>query len=191
MLDERQIERLGSPTPIHVDTRIISATHRDLEQRIAEGTFREDLFYRLNVFPITVPPLRERVDEIPLACVALRRRILEGVRQAHRHDLSREHGGPAMPLVAWQHSGAAQYRGARDDRSDGDTADHQIAPIVGPTQRAQRTAGRDPKNHILNVMESTGWRVRGLGGAADLLGLKPTTLETRLAKLGLSRPRQP
>ncbi len=66
VLEERQIERLGSPRPITVDTRIIAATHRNLEQRIAEGAFREDLYYRLNVFPIYVPPLRERVEDIPL-----------------------------------------------------------------------------------------------------------------------------
>ena len=66
VLEERQIERLGSPKPIHVDVRIIAATHRNLEQQIAEEAFREDLFYRLNVFPIQVPPLRERVEDIPL-----------------------------------------------------------------------------------------------------------------------------
>ena len=66
VLEEQQIERLGSPKPIRVDTRIIAATHRDLEQRIGEGTFREDLFYRLNVFPIRVPPLRDRAEDIPL-----------------------------------------------------------------------------------------------------------------------------
>ena len=66
VLEERQVERLGSPMPVHVDVRIIAATHRKLEQRIAEGAFREDLFYRLNVFPVQLPPLRERVADIPL-----------------------------------------------------------------------------------------------------------------------------
>ena len=66
VLEERQIERLGSPRPISIDTRIIAATHRNLEQRIGEGAFREDLYYRLNVFPIHVPPLRERAEDIPL-----------------------------------------------------------------------------------------------------------------------------
>ena len=66
VLEERQIERLGSPKPVQIDARVIAATHRDLELRIGDGTFREDLFYRLNVFPLRVPPLRERVDDIPL-----------------------------------------------------------------------------------------------------------------------------
>src|SRR6187397_1754662 len=66
VLEERQIERLGSPKGVHVDVRIIAATHRNLEKRIAEGSFRDDLFYRLNVFPIQVPPLKDRVEDIPL-----------------------------------------------------------------------------------------------------------------------------
>src|SRR5262249_34255349 len=66
VLEEKELERLGSPRPIGVDTRIIAATHRNLEQRVAEGLFREDLYYRLNVFPVHVPPLRERPDDIPL-----------------------------------------------------------------------------------------------------------------------------
>ena len=66
VLEDKEISRLGSPRPIRVDTRIIAATHRNLEQRVAEGLFREDLYYRLNVFPIHVPPLRERIDDIPL-----------------------------------------------------------------------------------------------------------------------------
>ena len=66
VLEERQFERLGNPRPVQINTRVIAATHRHLERRIADGTFREDLFYRLNVFPIRVPPLRERVEDIPL-----------------------------------------------------------------------------------------------------------------------------
>src|SRR5262249_32110726 len=66
VLEARQISRLGSPRPIRVDTRIVAATHRNLEQRVAAGQFREDLYYRLNVFPIVVPPLRERTEDIPL-----------------------------------------------------------------------------------------------------------------------------
>ena len=86
VLEDKQIERLGSSKATKVDTRIIAATHRDLEKRIEADTFREDLYYRLNVFPIRVPPLRERTEDIPHAGVALRRGLLDGVREAHRVD---------------------------------------------------------------------------------------------------------
>ena len=86
VLEEGQIERLGSPQAIKVDTRIIAATHQDLQQRMADGAFREDLFYRLNVFPIRVPPLRERVEDIPGLVWQFVERIHENLRQAHRFD---------------------------------------------------------------------------------------------------------
>ena len=86
VLEERQIERLGSPKGIHVDVRIIAATHRNLEQRIVEDSFREDLFYRLNVFPIRIPPLRERVEDIPLLVWRFVEELSTGVRQADRRD---------------------------------------------------------------------------------------------------------
>jgi formate hydrogenlyase transcriptional activator len=191
VLDERQIERLGSPKPIHVDTRIIAATHRDLQQRIAKGTFREDLFYRLNVFPITVPPLRERVDEIPL----LVWHFVEEFSKAFGKrigTISRE------SMAALQcHSWPGNIRELRNivERAmivaTGTQLTIKLPQSSTPSSGRSERLAEIQKNHILNVLESTGWRVRGLGGAADLLGLKPTTLETRLAKLGLSRPRQP
>ena len=90
VLEERQIDRLGSPKGVPVDVRIIAATHRDLERRIADGQFREDLFYRLNVFPIRVPPLRERVGRHSRDGMALRRAVLAGVRQTDRRHSARE-----------------------------------------------------------------------------------------------------
>ena len=121
VLEERRIERLGNPTSIEVNVRIVAATHRDLEQRIADGTFREDLFYRLNVFPIRVPPLRERAEDIPAAGVALRRPVLEATRQADRHHSGRQHGETAAVRLAGQHPRTAKCRGAGDDRG------HRIA----------------------------------------------------------------
>ena len=118
VLEERQIERLGSPKAIPVDVRIIAATHRDLEQRIADGAFREDLFYRLNVFPIRVPPLRERVEDIPQLVWRFVEQFSQGVRQADRRDSPREPGGAAAVCLAGKHSRAAQRRRARDDRGD-------------------------------------------------------------------------
>ncbi len=142
VLEARQIERLGSPRPISVDTRIIAATHRDLEQLIGENAFREDLYYRLNVFPIQVPPLRERVQDIPAARLALRRGVLEGVRQAGRLDRQGQPRGAAALFVARQHPRAPQRRGARDDRRDDAAPDDPPAPGVGGVREAQLAAGR-------------------------------------------------
>ena len=95
VLEERQIERLGSPTSIPVDVRIIAATHRDLEQRIVDETFREDLFYRLNVFPIRVPPLRERPEDIPALVWRFVEQNSKTSRQADRRHSARQHGQAA------------------------------------------------------------------------------------------------
>ncbi len=130
VLEEHQIERLGSPRPIRVDTRIIAATHRNLEQRITDGTFREDLFYRLNVFPIQVPPLRERTEDIPLLVVAVCRGVLENLRQAHRHDRQGQPDGAAALFVARQYPRAPQRRRAGDDYGDRQTPDHPGAAVV-------------------------------------------------------------
>ena len=186
VLEERQIERLGSPKPIRVDARIIAATHRDLEQRIADGTFREDLYYRLNVFPIRVPPLRERVEDIPL----LVWRFVEEFATAFgkRVDSIGKDDMAALQQYSWP----GNIRELRNVV--------ERAMIMGTGRRltfslpATSTAStrRSPKlmdverEHIRTVLESTGWRVRGVGGAAERLGLRPTTLETRLAKLGLT-----
>ncbi len=187
VLEERQIERLGSPTAIPVDVRIIAATHRDLDRRIEDQTFREDLFYRLNVFPIEVPPLRQRVEDIPL----LVWRFVDEFSKAFGKPIdaiSRE-SMAAMQRYPWP----GNIRELRNvvERAMILTASHELTirvPLasVGGSRSSTKLADVQ-KDHIRNVLESTGWRIRGTAGAADLLGLKPTTLETRMAKLGLSR----
>jgi formate hydrogenlyase transcriptional activator len=190
VLEERQIERLGSPRAIRVDARIIAATHRDLASRVSEGTFREDLFYRLNVFPIHIPPLRERVEDIPLLVwrfvvdisKALGKRI-ETIPQQNMHAL-------------------LQYPWPGNVRELRNVVERSMILAKGPrltmevpTATPARTAGRSSKlvdvekEHIRGILESTTWRIRGAGGAAERLGLPPTTLETRIAKLGLVRPK--
>ena len=138
VLEDKQIERLGSTRADKVDTRIIAATHRDLEKRIEAGTFREDLYYRLNVFPIRVPPLRERTEDIPHAGVALRRGVLEGVRQAHRVDRQRQHRAAAALCLARQRPRAAQRRGARHDRRQRPASDDRAAASVRRRRATQR-----------------------------------------------------
>ena len=192
VLEERQIERLGSPKGIHVDVRIIAATHRDLEQRIVEEAFREDLFYRLNVFPIRVPPLRERLEDIPL----LVWRFVEefSVAFGKRVEAIPIDNMQALQRYAWP----GNIRELRNvvERAMIVAAGTRLT-IALPTSKTATAEKRSArlveveKEHIRGVLDSTGWRIRGDGGAADRLGLRPTTLETRMAKLGLRRPSGP
>ena len=189
VLEERQIERLGSAKGIRVDTRVIAATHRDLEQRIAEGAFREDLFYRLNVFPIQVPPLRERVEDIPLL-------VLRFVDEFAKSFGKRIEAIPRENMAALQ-----QYSWPGNIRELRNVVERAMILATGPRltivlPSAAAPAGKPSsklvdveREHIRAVLESVAWRIRGVGGAADRLGLPPTTLETRMAKLGITRPK--
>jgi transcriptional regulator with GAF, ATPase, and Fis domain len=189
VLEEHEIERLGSPRPIRVDTRIVAATHRNLEQRIADGTFREDLYYRLNVFPICVPPLRERGDDV----VLLAWRFVSDFSKAFGKRVETIDDDSLLALR--QHAWPGNVRELRNivERAMITARGPRLViplPRVAPggTARSARLCDVE-REHILSVLESSGWRVRGVGGAADRLGLRPTTLETRMAKLGLKRPR--
>ncbi len=189
VLEERQIERLGSPKPIRVDTRIIAATHRNLEQLIAEGKFREDLFYRLNVFPIRVAPLRERTEDIPL----LVWRFVE--------EFSKAFAKPIDTIARENMAALQRYAWPGNIRELRNVVERAMIAAQGPSltialpapaalhgKRTERLSDIE-KEHIRSVLESTSWRIRGTTGAAARLGLRPTTLETRIAKLGLKRPK--
>ena len=188
VLEERAIERLGSPTSIRVDTRIIAATHRNLEQRVAEGQFREDLFYRLNVFPIHVPPLRERLKDIPLL-------IWRFVDQ-----FSRAFGKPIETIPADNLAALQRYPWPGNIRELRNVVERAMIVATGPrllipvpastaaaVQRSDLLEDVE-REHVRRTLETAGWRIRGAGGAAERLGLKPSTLETRMAKLKLKRP---
>ncbi len=190
VLEERQVERLGSPKGVHVDVRIIAATHRNLEKRIAEGSFRDDLFYRLNVFPIQVPPLKDRAEDIPLLVwrfvdefsKAFGKRI-EGIS---REDMA----------VLQRYSWPGNIRELRNvvERamivSTGAQLSIPLPAVAHPAGKRSLKLNDVEREHILSVLDSSGWRIRGAAGAASLLGLKPTTLEARMAKLGLARPKR-
>jgi len=188
VLEERQIERLGSPKPIPVDTRIIVATHRDLEQRIAEGSFREDLFYRLNVFPIRVPPLRERVDDIPLLVWRFVGEFSK-VFGKHVEAISRE-DMKALQAYSWP-GNIRELRNVVERAMIVATGTRLAIPLpkTSLTQKRSDKLADVEREHVHSVLEATNWRIRGTGGAADRLGLRPTTLETRMIKLGLKRPK--
>ena len=190
VIEERQIERLGSPTPIRVDTRIIAATHRDLEKRIADGVFRDDLFYRLNVFPIQVPPLRDRVEDIPL----LVWRFVEEFSKSFgkRIEAIPRENMAELQRYAWP-GNIRELRNVVERAMIVASSPRLTIALPQSTSAAGRRTTRlldVEREHIRAVVESASWRIRGAGGAADRLGLKPTTLETRMAKLGIVRPRQ-
>jgi formate hydrogenlyase transcriptional activator len=189
VLEERQIERLGSPKSIRIDTRIIAATHRNLEERIEEGSFREDLYYRLNVFPIQVPALRQRADDIPLL---IWRFVDEFAARFGKHidEIPREN---MVALQAYSWPGNIRELRNSVERAMILTPG---ARLTIPVPKAQTTPSSPStrledveKAHIRMVLEGAGWRIRGSNGAADRLGLRPTTLETRMAKLGIRRPK--
>jgi transcriptional regulator with GAF, ATPase, and Fis domain len=187
VLQDRTIERLGSTQTIKVDVRIIAATHRDLEAAVHDGTFREDLFYRLNVFPIIVPPLRERIEDV------------SGLVWSFVDEFSRAFGKtidsiPKSNLRELEsYSWPGNVRELRNvvERAVILSAGRQLViPVPRPATRVPQTAMTLEAleiEHIRKVLESTNWRVRGSGGAAERLGLKPTTLESRMARLGISR----
>jgi formate hydrogenlyase transcriptional activator len=191
VLEERQIERLGNPKPVHIDTRVIAATHRDLELRIGDGTFREDLFYRLNVFPVRVPPLRERVDDIPLL---VWRFVAEFARKfGKRVDVVPRENLADLQRYHWP-GNIRELRNVVERAMIVSTGPRLVIPL--PFEHKTTVDGlRSEKlvdverDHIRGVLDSVRWRIRGNGGAAEVLGLPPTTLETRMAKLGILRPR--
>ena len=189
VLEDRQIERLGSSRATKVDTRIIAATHRNLEKRIEADQFREDLYYRLNVFPIQVPPLRERPEDIPM----LVWRFVEDFSKVcgKRIESIPNENMELLQRYAWP-GNVRELRNLVERAMIGANGPRlTISLPQSPAAAARRSVRLNDveKDHIKVVLESTRWRIRGAGGAADQLGLKATTLETRMAKLGLQRPR--
>ena len=188
VLEEGRFERLGSTQSRKVDVRIIAATNRNLEQEMAAGRFRSDLFYRLSVFPIAIPPLRERMEDIPpLVWMFVKQ---NEKKLANRIDnIPRQHM-EALQNYAWP-GNARELRNVVEYAmitSRGGRLD-----VCPPIQRPENAAITDTledveRQHILNVLAKTGWRVTGKNGAAEILGLKRTTLQAKMKKLGIKRP---
>ena len=188
VLQEKTIERLGGTKPIPVDVRVIAATNRDLAAEVAERTFREDLFYRLNVFPIQVPPLRERIEDIPDLAWTF---VDEFARAFHKRITSISHDSlEALQRYAWPGN-------VRELRN---LIERAVIMATGPRLVVEPPSARGivatevsslfevEALHIRGVLERTGWRVRGAGGAAEILDMNPTTLDSRMARLGIRRP---
>ncbi len=185
VLQEGLFERLGSTKTIKVDVRVIAATNKNLAKAIQEGRFREDLYYRLNVFPITVPPLRKRREDITLLVWAFVNEYQEIMGKAidtiPRKDME------SLQQYPWP----GNVRELKNVIERAMILCHGPAlfidvPRVSDSQAPNKlTLNELERQHILKVLESTGWRVRGKNGAAEILGLKPTTLDSRIKKLGI------
>jgi transcriptional regulator with PAS, ATPase and Fis domain len=171
-----------------VDVRVIAATNRNLEEAVAARTFREDLYYRLNVFPITVPPLRERVEDIPvlvwLFIDEYSRAFGKNVTSIAREDMA----------ALQRHTWPGNIRELRNlvERAmivtTGSKLEIDLPPAPAQAHDKSPRLADVEARHIRAVLDRAGWRVRGAGGAAEILGVKPTTLEGRMAKLGIRRP---
>ncbi len=190
VLQEGEFERVGGHQTIRVDVRMIAATNRDLEDCIQEGKFRADLFYRLNVFPIRIPPLRERKEDIPL----LVKYFVMKYGARFRKNIERIPQITVDALLAYSWPGNIRELENLIERAVILCQSTQLEPGKWlPQPRGIRPESRIPtleeleKEHILEVLEMSCWRVSGERGAAKLLGLKPTTLEARMRKLGIRR----
>jgi formate hydrogenlyase transcriptional activator len=188
VLEEGNFERLGSTKPLHVDVRIIAATNRDIEQEVKDGKFRKDLFYRLNVFPIVIPPLRERPEDIPL--------LVEAVVKEFQKRMRKEiESIPKKTMQALQsYSWPGNVRELRNliehamILSRGKTLDVHVPKRASSETDATGNLEDTERRHITAVLNKTGWRVSGKGGAAEVLGLKGSTLHSKMKKLGIRRP---
>ena len=194
VLQEGEFERLGSPKTMKVNVRVIAATNRNLSQAIEKKEFREDLYYRLNVFPIFCPPLRERKSDIPL--------LVKHFCQKHEGKIGRKITNIPEKvmdaLIAYDWPGnireleniieRAMILSRNEELEYGEWVPAaQVAPTNGTNKTTASKLEDVEKDHILAVLKQTGWKVSGEKGAAKILGLNATTLEARIKKLGIVR----
>lgn len=192
VLQDGEFERLGSTETETVDVRVISATNRDLQACIEDGSFRADLYYRLRVVPVELPPLRERRDDIPLLAWHFVRRHQAGMNKTIRRIPSKI--TEAMRDYEWP--GNVRELANVIERAviltKGETLVVDEAFVHERMGRTKETGGADLQSveraHIIDTLEKCGWKVKGNGNAAERLGLNPSTLRARMKKLGIVRP---
>lgn len=187
VLQEKQIQRLGSSKDTAVDVRIIAATNRDLEKAVREKTFRDDLYYRLNVFPIKMPPLRERPEDIPLLVQSFvsefARLFGKSIESIDKDSLD------ALQEYTWP-GNIREVRNAVERAMILATGSRLFISLPAVSHNDAEVSLRlmdAERDRIRTVLEMTEWRVRGKGGAAEILDLKPTTLESKMIRLGIAR----
>ncbi len=192
VIQDGEFERLGSSRTIKVDVRILAASNRNLEEEARDGRFREDLFYRLNVFPITVPPLRQRKEDIPLLVnyflAKFNKKMGKKIESVLQETLDHLHGyhwpGNVRELESVIERSVIISRGAALEVLDQCTAGLKKEESEG---REDKTLAELEHDHILLVLEKTEGRIEGKNGAAILLGLTPSTLRARMRKQDILR----
>ncbi len=195
VLQEQEFERLGSARTIHVDVRLLAATNRDLAEMVTNGRFRSDLYYRLNVFPVVLPPLRERPDDIP--------RLV----RHFAHKVARRMGRRIETIPAETMGALVQYGWPGNVRelenvieravilSPGTTLEVSLSDLKPATSLAEKNAAPAvtlddaERAHIVNALQEAEWVLGGPRGAAARLAMKRTTLQSKMKKLGIARPR--
>jgi formate hydrogenlyase transcriptional activator len=191
VLEGGEFERLGSPRTIKVDVRVIASTNRDLKTEVRDRRFREDLFYRLNVFPVSIPPLRMRTEDIP--------QLVGYFVDKYARKLGRKYENvPKGTMKALQ-----KYPWPGNVRELEHVIERAVITSPGPTLRLLDGLERDvvlsreesvdeleavERDHILKVLQKTRWKIDGEGGAASVLGLNPSTLRFRIKRLNIKRP---
>jgi len=193
-IQEKEIERVGGNDSIKVNVRIIAATNCNLEKEVAEGRFRLDLYYRLNVFPIQLPPLRERKEDIGY----LARHFIAVYSSKTGKNVTEIAESALKSLLSYQWPGNIRELENLIERSillaKTDTIEHIPLPSfdeakinIKSNDWYFKTIQENEREHIINVLEKCNGRIRGAGGASEILGLPPTTLASRMQKLGIKR----
>jgi len=201
VLEDEEFERLGSPRPIKVDVRIIASTNRNLEEEIKKGRFRKDLFYRLNVFPVTLPPLRNRREDIPLLVEFFTKKFnkkfgrnIEKIpKNTMKNLMEYSWPGNVRELINVIERAAIVSNDSElqlAERLEASDSYSTLTPVKIPGEGEERQttdlAGIE-RDHILQILQKTGWKIEGRRGAAFLLGLNPSTLRSRMRKLNIRR----
>jgi transcriptional regulator with GAF, ATPase, and Fis domain len=190
VLQQGEFQRLGSPKTHKVNVRVIAATNRDLAAEVRKGRFREDLYYRLKVFPIAIPPLRERVADIPLLVFAFMEEF--SMRMGKKVTKLPRKAMEALQKHYWP-GNIRELRNVIEHSliiSSGDTLNLSFLGEEPTREHQPLTLAEAEREHILKTLESTGWRIKGAHGAAQRLDLEPSTLYSRMQKLGIPNRRQ-
>jgi len=190
VLEQGSFERLGSTQALKVDVRIIAATNQDLSREVDAGRFRKDLYFRLNVFPIFLPPLRERTEDIPPLVWTFARQY--GKKMGKRIDHIPRKCMADLQRYAWP-GNIRELRNVVERAlivSNGGTLEIREPGVTSAESSKYLNLVDVERRHITGVLQQTDWRLSGQGGAAEILGLKRTTLQSKMKKLNIQRPPQ-